>query len=52
MEWDEKAFQYIYKRGLKKEIKDEIIYHKYYMDMNNQIDILRVLINIIIKLDN
>ena len=52
MEWDEKTLQYIYKKNLKEEVKDKIIYHKYYIDMNNQIDILQILINVVIKLDN
>ena len=40
MEQDKKTLQYIYKRDLKKEVKDEIIRHKYYIDINNQINIL------------
>ena len=40
MEWDKKTLQYIYKKDLKKEVKDEIIYYKYYIDTDNQIDIL------------
>ena len=35
IKWDKKAFQYIYKRDLKKEIKNEILYYKYYVDINN-----------------
>ena len=37
---NKKTLQYIYKRDLKKEIKNKIIYYKYYMDTNNQINIL------------
>ena len=35
MKWDKKVLQYIYKRGLKKKIKDKIIYHKYYIDIDS-----------------
>ena len=50
--WDDKALQYIYRKGLKKEVKDEIIRYEYYIISENQIDILRELMNVIIKLDN
>ena len=39
-------------RSLKKKVKDKTIHHKYYININNQIDILQALINIIIKLNN
>ena len=35
MEWDKKTLQYIYKRDLKKEVKDKIIRHKSYTDIDN-----------------
>ena len=37
---DEKTLQYIYKRDLKKEVKNKIIYYKYYTNIDNQINIL------------
>ena len=42
----------MYKRGLKEKIKDEIIYHKYYMRVEDQINTFCELIDISIKLDN
>ena len=40
MEWDEKILQYIYKRGLKEEVKDEIIRHKYHTDNSDTINLI------------
>ena len=42
----------MYRKGFKKEIKNKIIHYKYYMNLENQINIFRELINIIIKLNN
>ena len=42
----------MYRKRLKKEVKNKIIYYKYYTISEDQIDILRELINMIIKLDN
>ena len=42
----------MYRKRLKKEVKDKIIYYKYYTNLEDQIEILCKLINIIIKLDN
>ena len=42
----------MFKKRFKKEIKDKIIHHKYYMILENQIDTLCELINVVIKLDN
>ena len=35
MKWDKKILQYIYKRDLKKKIKNKIIYYKYYINIDN-----------------
>ena len=35
MEQDEKTLQYIYQRGLKEEIKNKIMRHKYYTNTDN-----------------
>ena len=42
----------MYKKRLKKEIKNKIICHKYYIILEDQINILHKLIDIIIKLNN
>ena len=42
----------MYRKRLKKKVKDKIIYYKYYMNLENQIKILHKFINITIKLDN
>ena len=42
----------MFRKKLKKKIKNKIIYHKYYTILEDQIDIFCELINIIIKLDN
>ena len=50
--WDNKALQYMYKKRLKKEIKNEIMRHEYHTISEDQIDILRELMNVAIKLNN
>ena len=35
IKWDKKTLQYIYKRDLKEEIKNKIIYYKHYINTNN-----------------
>ena len=42
----------MFRKGFKKKVKNKIIYYKYYIILENQINILRELINITIKLDN
>ena len=42
----------MYRKRLKKEVKNEIMCHKYYINLENQIEILRKLIDVIIKLNN
>ena len=42
----------MYKKRFKKEVKDKIIYYKYYIILEDLIDTLYKLIDIIIKLDN
>ena len=42
----------MFKKEFKKEVKNKIIYYKYYTISENQIDILCELINIVIKLNN
>ena len=42
----------MYKKRLKEEVKNEIIYYKYHIGVKNQINIFRKLINISIKLNH
>ena len=42
----------MFRKELKKEVKNKIMCYKYYIILENQINILHKLINIIIKLDN
>ena len=42
----------MYKKRFKKEVKNKIIYYKYYIILEDQINILYKLIDIIIKLNN
>ena len=42
----------MFRKGLKEKIKNKIIHHKYHTILENQINILRKLINMIIKLNN
>ena len=42
----------MYRKRLKKKVKNKIIQYKYYMRVEDQIDLLRELINVIIKLNN
>ena len=42
----------MYKKELKKKVKNEIICHKYHIRIEDQINILCKLINVSIKLDN
>ena len=42
----------MFRKGLKKKIKNKIIYYKYYIISEDQINIFYKLINIIIKLNN
>ena len=42
----------MYRKKLKKEVKNKIMRYKYYTISENQIDILRELIDIVIKLNN
>ena len=42
----------MYRKRLKKEVKDEIMRHKYYTNLKDQIETFCELIDITIKLDN
>ena len=42
----------MYRKRLKKEVKNEIIYHKYYMNLEDQIETLCKFMNVTIKLNN
>ena len=52
VEQNNKILQYIYKKKLKKKIKNKIIYYKYHTEVEDQINTLYKLISISIQLDN
>ena len=42
----------MYRKGLKEKVKDEIMYYEYHTISEDQIDTLRELMDVVIKLDN
>ena len=42
----------MYRKRLKEKVKNKIIYHEYYINLEDQINTLYKFIDIIIKLDN
>ena len=51
-EWDDSALQFMFRKGLKDEVKDEIMRHEYHTNEENEIDSLHGLMDIAIKIDN